>query len=98
MHLEVLEVGLLLSILLFLVYGRPNYDKAGPTGPYSVGFKEFTTREHWNDCSVFYPVDKDVAARFTKEGQGYACLLRYPKSLGALATCLAWLGGCPKGF
>ena len=93
-----LEVGLSLSLLLFLIYGRPSYRKAATTGPYSVGFKEFTTGEHWNDCSVFYPVDKDIAGKFTKEGKGYVHLLRYPKSLSALSNSLVWMGGCPKGF
>ena len=92
------QTGLVISLLLFWVYGRPNFDKAKPTGPYAVGFKEFTTREHWNDCTVFYPVDRDVAEEYTADGYGYAHPLRYAKSLNALAKCLTWVGGCPIGF
>ena len=81
-----------------MIYGRPNFDKAKPTGPFAVGFKEFTTRDHWNDCSVFYPVDRDISAEYANEGYGHVHMLRYPKSLNALAKSLTWLGSCPKGF
>ena len=98
LNLSIFEAGLALSLIQFFAFGRPNYDKAKPTGPYSVGFKEFTTDEHWNDCSVFYPVDQDIAEKYAKEGKGLIHPLRYPKSLNALAHALTWLGGCPKGF
>jgi len=51
----------MLSIAIFALYGEPSYKSTPTTGPYEVGFREHTTKELWNDCSVFYPVDKDVA-------------------------------------
>lgn len=56
-NLGTIEIGLTISLFFFLLYGEPGYHNAMPTGPYGVGFTEFTTKELWNDCSVFYPVD-----------------------------------------
>ena len=75
-----MEIGLAISIFLYALYGEPTYDKVKPTGKYAVGFKEFTTHELWNDCSVFYPVDQDVAEAFKDN----VPLLRYAKSLSGL--------------
>ena len=65
-NLEVLEVGLALSIALMLLYGEPGYERAPTTGPYEVGFKEFVAKgnQMWNDCSVYYPVDRDLAEKY----------------------------------
>jgi len=56
-----IEIGLALSIIIFALYGEPGYKSTPTSGPYKVGFREYTSQKLWNDCSVFYPVDKDVA-------------------------------------
>ena len=92
-HLDAIEIGLGISFLLFALYGEPGYHKVPTTGPYAVGFKEFTTRELWNDCSVFYPADHDM-----KGVADSVTVLRYPKSLNGIAKTYSWRDGCSKGL
>ena len=42
-NLHFMEAGLALSLILLFLYGEPDYSRAATTGPYAVGFKEFTT-------------------------------------------------------
>ena len=59
-NLELAFWGTIISFGLFCLTGfDPNYRKVKPTGKYDVGFREFTSKELTNDCSVFYPIDKD---------------------------------------
>ena len=67
-NLELVEVATVLSLLCYLCYGEPGYRNVRTSGPYRVGFKEFTTREMRNDCSVFYPVDTSEAVKIEAEG------------------------------
>ena len=98
-NLQLLETGLIVSLLLYFLYGGvPGYASAPITGPYAVGFREFTTRELSNDCSVFYPVDKEVAMKFKREGRGFTYLLRYPDSIAGLIRSLMWQDGLSKGL
>lgn len=64
-------------------------------GPYAVGFKEFTTEELWNDCSVFYPVDKEVA---NDRRSDPVYLLRYPDSVEGLTRSFAAMTGWPESY
>ena len=87
------------SLALFLLYGEANYRSVKATsGPYEVGFREFTTKELWNDCSVYYPVDKIVSDKFHSEGNGSVHLLRYPKSLSGLKNALSSIDGLAPGL
>lgn len=88
-HLDMMEVGLIISLLLFALYGEPGYHNVQTTGPYAVGFKEFTTSDLWNDCSVFYPVDIDIKGEAES-----VTVLRYPKSLNGFAKTLTWRDDC----
>ena len=98
-NLQLMEAGLILSLLLYLLYGGvPGYGSVPTTGPYAVGFREFTTQELCNDCSVFYPVDKEVAENFNRDGQGFAYLLRYPDSIAGMVRSLRWQDGLSKGL
>lgn len=51
--------GFACSLYLWLKYGENDYSKFTPTGPYRVGYKEFTTKQWSNECSVFYPAAND---------------------------------------
>ena len=83
-----------LSLALYGLYGDPGYGQAKITGPYEVGFKEFTTHELYNDCSVFYPIDKDVV----QKGSATVHLMRYTKSLKGMCESLVWRDGLAIGF
>jgi len=97
-HLDEFEIGLAISLLLFILYGEPGYSSVPTSGPYAVGFREFKTKELWNDCSVYYPVDKDVAKKYEQEGNGTVYLLRYLKSLNGFVASTTWRDGGQKGF
>ena len=98
-NLLLMETGLIISLFLYFLYGGvPGYASVPTTGPYAVGFRETTiTKELYNDCSVFYPVDKEVANKFEREGNGFAYLLRYPDSIAGMIRSLRWQDGLPKG-
>lgn len=98
-NLMPIEIGLAISLALFLLYGEGDYKSVTATsGPYEVGFREFTTKELWNDCSVYYPVDKIVSDKFKSEGFGSVHLLRYPKSLSGLKNALSSIDGLAAGL
>ena len=97
-NLEIFETGLVLTLLLYLIYGEPNYSNSSTTGPYSVGFKEFTTREMHNDCSVFYPVDQSAFQTYIKDSSKTVYLLRHAKSLKSLVKAVSWRNGFSKNF
>ena len=88
-----MEIGLSITLLLFALYGEPGYHNVPTTGPYTVGFKEFTTSELWNDCSVFYPADADI-----KGEADSVTVLRYARSLTGVAKTFTWRDGCSKGL
>ena len=92
-NLFLIEAGLALSIFLFALYGEPGYNRVRTTGPYAVGFREFTTKELWNDCSVFYPIDIDQMGEADS-----VTVLRYAKSLSGFASALSWQDGSQKGL
>ena len=61
-NLELIAAGVATSLLLYYIWGGFNYDRHETSGPFDVGYREFTTKEYSNDCSVFYPVDKGTIA------------------------------------
>ncbi len=57
-------VGFLFSVSVSIKFGMGDYSKFKPSGPYRVGYKEFTTKELSNDCSIFYPAAPDGSGKF----------------------------------
>ena len=61
-NLWLIAIGVTTSLLLYYIWGGFNYDRMKTSGPFDVGYREFTTKALSNDCSVFYPVDKGTVA------------------------------------
>lgn len=52
------------SISCWFLFGESDYSKFKPSGKYRVGYREFTTKELGNDCSIFYPAENDDSGEF----------------------------------
>jgi hypothetical protein len=44
-----------MAVYLSIKYGQADYSKFKPSGPFRVGYQQFTTDDLENDCSIFYP-------------------------------------------
>ena len=57
-------IGTVFSIWCWFLFGESDYSKFKPSGKYRVGYREFTTKELGNDCSIFYPAANDNSGEF----------------------------------
>jgi hypothetical protein len=55
----VLTAGLVASLYYWWLYGELDFSNLKTTGPYRVGYREFTTSEYGAPCSIFYPAADD---------------------------------------
>ena len=98
-HLDdVFETGLVITLLLYLIFGEPSYGRVPTTGQYAVGFKEFTTDTTFNDCSIYYPIDHKAYKNSDSRGENYVYLMRHVKSLKSYVKAVGWRNGMSKGF
>ena len=58
-----LVVALLTSLYFWNKYGALDYSKLKVSGPFRVGYREFTTTEYETPCSVFYPAANDGSGK-----------------------------------
>ena len=56
---------LVLAVVCWLAYGEDDYSRFKESGKHKVGFRDFTTKELQNDCSVFYPCVDDGSGEFS---------------------------------
>lgn len=56
--------GFSVSFALAIKFGQGDYSNFKPSGPFRVGYKEFTSKDLENDCSVFYPAVEDGSGKF----------------------------------
>ena len=86
-NLWLIGVGTGLSMLLYYIWGGFDYDRMQTSGPFDVGYREFTSKTFSNDCSVFYPVDKDTPAQTDKS----VYYLKYGESLESMVDIQVWM-------
>lgn len=48
-----------MNVVFLKIFGEANFNKLEFTGPYKVGFKEFRTKVHGQETSVFYPITEE---------------------------------------
>ena len=44
-NVHIIETAMVIHLICYLLYGEPGYGGFETTGPFRVGFKEFTTKE-----------------------------------------------------
>ena len=79
-NLELITGGTSVSLVLYFIWGGHDFNRVQTSGPFDVGYRNFTTKEFSNDCSVFYPVDKDARALSDKT----VYYLKYGDSLDSI--------------
>lgn len=85
-NLWLITAGVAISLFLYCLWGGFNYDRMQTSGPFDVGYREFTTKAFSNDCSVFYPVDKNAIAPTDKS----VYYLKYGDSLDSMIDICLW--------
>ena len=79
-NLWIIAFGTSISMLLCFLWGGFDYARMHTSGPFDVGYREFTSKAYSNDCSVFYPVDKGTPAQTDKS----VYYLKYGDSLESI--------------
>ena len=86
-NLWVIAFGTGVSLLMYYIWGGFDYNRLHTSGPFDVGYREFTSKSLSNDCSVFYPVDKGAPAMSDKS----VYYLKYGDSLDSIVDIQVWL-------